>query len=118
MTWSSSPCRTGLPRPWWPTSRATWSSSTAGQTSGWRTPEVEQYLTVAGGAPVSLSFTPTLAPMARGILATATARVRPGVEETRLRAAWNAAYDDEPFVHLLPAGQWPRTADTLGANVV
>jgi N-acetyl-gamma-glutamyl-phosphate reductase len=82
------------------------------------TPEVEQYLAVAGGEPVSLSFTPTLAPMARGILATATARVRPGVDEARLRAAWAEAYDDEPFVHLLPAGQWPRTVDTLGANVV
>ena len=81
------------------------------------TPEVEQYLLAAGGEPVSLSFTPTLAPMARGILATATARVRPGVDETSLRAAWDAAYGDEPFVHLLPAGQWPRTADTLGANV-
>jgi N-acetyl-gamma-glutamyl-phosphate reductase len=82
------------------------------------TPEVEQYLAAAAGEPVSVSFTPTLAPMARGILATATARVRPGVDEAALRQAWAAAYDDEPFVHLLPAGQWPRTADTLGANVV
>jgi N-acetyl-gamma-glutamyl-phosphate reductase len=82
------------------------------------TPEVEQYLLAAGGEPVTVSFTPTLAPMARGILATATARVRPGVDEAALRAAWDAAYGDEPFVHLLPAGQWPRTADTLGANVV
>jgi N-acetyl-gamma-glutamyl-phosphate reductase len=82
------------------------------------TPEMEQYLTAAGGAPVSLSFTPTLAPMARGILATATARVRPGVDEVALRTAWEAAYGDEPFVHLLPDGRWPRTADTLGANVV
>ena len=81
------------------------------------TPEVEQYLTAAGGEPVSVSFTPTLAPMARGILATATARVRPGADEAALRRAWAAAYDDEPFVHLLPAGQWPRTVDTLGANV-
>ncbi len=82
------------------------------------TPEVEQYLLAAGGEPVTVSFTPTLAPMARGILATTTARVRPGVDETALRSAWGAAYGDEPFVHLLPAGQWPRTADTLGANVV
>ena len=43
---------------------------------------------------------------------------RPGVDEARLRAAWLAAYADEPFVHVLPDGQWPRTADTLGANVV
>jgi N-acetyl-gamma-glutamyl-phosphate reductase len=82
------------------------------------TPEVEQYLGAAAGTPVSVSFTPTLAPMARGILATATARLRPGVDEAQVWAAWHAAYDDEPFVHLLPAGQWPRTADTLGANVV
>jgi N-acetyl-gamma-glutamyl-phosphate reductase len=82
------------------------------------TPEVEQYLGAAAGRPVTVSFTPTLAPMARGILATATARVLPGVTESGLRDAWHAAYDDEPFVHLLPLGQWPRTADTLGANVV
>jgi N-acetyl-gamma-glutamyl-phosphate reductase len=82
------------------------------------TPEIEQYLLAAGGEPIGLSFTPTLAPMARGILATATARVQPGVDEASLRAAWDAAYGDEPFVHLLPQGRWPRTADTLGANVV
>jgi N-acetyl-gamma-glutamyl-phosphate reductase len=81
------------------------------------TPEVEQYLSAAAGRPVQVSFTPTLAPMARGILATATARVRPGVDEPALRAVWAAAYDDEPFVHLLPTGHWPRTIDTLGANV-
>ena len=34
-----------------------------------------------------------------------------------LRAAWEDAYGGEPFVHLLPQGQWPRTADVLGANV-
>jgi N-acetyl-gamma-glutamyl-phosphate reductase len=82
------------------------------------TPELEQYLGQAAGQPVHASFTPTLAPMARGILATATARVRPGADPATLRAAWAAAYDDEPFVHLLPEGQWPRTVDTLGANVV
>ena len=81
------------------------------------TPEVEQYLGAAAGQDVRVSFTPTLAPMARGILATATARVRAGVDEDALRRAWSTAYDDEPFVHLLPAGQWPRTVDTLGANV-
>jgi N-acetyl-gamma-glutamyl-phosphate reductase len=82
------------------------------------TPEMEQYLAQAAGGPVHLSFTPTLAPMARGILATATARLRPGADEGALRSAWAAAYDDEPFVHLLPAQRWPRTIDTLGANVV
>jgi N-acetyl-gamma-glutamyl-phosphate reductase len=54
--------------------------------------------------------------MARGILATCTARVRPGTGSQQLREAWRDAYDDEPFVHLLPEGQWPRTSDVLGSN--
>jgi N-acetyl-gamma-glutamyl-phosphate reductase len=87
------------------------------------TPEIEQNLSVSGGEPVRVSFTPTLAPMARGILATCTARLRPDVASgpdaaAAVRAAWAAAYDAEPFVHLLPEGRWPRTADTLGANTV
>ncbi|MGQ7352890.1 N-acetyl-gamma-glutamyl-phosphate reductase [Quadrisphaera oryzae] len=82
------------------------------------TPEVEQNLSGAAGEPVTVSFTPTLAPMPRGILATCTARVRPGVTVAQLRDAWHAAYADEPFVHLLPEGAWPRTADVLGSNAV
>jgi N-acetyl-gamma-glutamyl-phosphate reductase len=85
------------------------------------TPEMEQNLGLAAGRPVGVSFTPTLAPMPRGILATCTAPLDPdaaGVEATTVRAAWAAAYDTEPFVHLLPEGRWPRTADTLGANTV
>jgi N-acetyl-gamma-glutamyl-phosphate reductase len=79
-------------------------------------PEIEQNLAVAGAAQVSISFTPTLVPMARGILATATARLVPGTDPASVRAAWEDAYRDEPFVHLLPEGQWPTTAATLGAN--
>ncbi len=82
------------------------------------TPEVEQSLSAAAGGPVRVSFTPTLAPMARGILSTSTARLVPGVDPSRVRAAWEAAYADEPFVHLLPEGTWPRTKDVLGANTV
>ncbi len=82
------------------------------------TPEIEQNLTAAAGLPVTVSFTPTLAPMPRGILATCTARVRPGAGAAQVRAAWVTAYADEPFVEVLPEGQWPRTADTLGANTV
>ena len=81
------------------------------------TPEIAQNLALAAGEPVTLSFTPTLAPMARGILATCTARVTAGTTAEGLRAAWEDAYGGEPFVHLLPQGQWPRTADVLGANV-
>jgi N-acetyl-gamma-glutamyl-phosphate reductase len=85
------------------------------------TPEIEQNLGLAAGEPVRVSFTPTLAPMPRGILATCTARLsRPAaaVDAATVRAAWVEAYAQEPFVHVLPEGTWPRTADTLGANTV
>ncbi len=88
------------------------------------TPEIEQNLSAAAGSRVTVSFTPTLAPMPRGILATCTARLAPGLDPadpaagTSVRQAWSTAYADEPFVHLLPEGRWPRTADTLGANTV
>ena len=82
------------------------------------TPEIEQNLSRAAGVPVTVSFTPTLAPMARGILATSTARLAPGTEAGAVRPAWEQAYDDETFVHLLPEGQWPRTADVLASNNV
>lgn len=82
------------------------------------TPEMEQNLSAPAGEPVRVSFTPTLAPMARGILATSTARLRPGTDPAAVRKAWTEAYAAEPFVQVLPAGQWPRTADTLGANTV
>jgi N-acetyl-gamma-glutamyl-phosphate reductase len=79
-------------------------------------PEIQQNLTAAGGVGVTISFTPMLVPMSRGILATSTARIAPGVSAADVRSAFEIAYADEPFVHLLPAGQFPRTADTLGAN--
>ncbi|MQA88363.1 MAG: N-acetyl-gamma-glutamyl-phosphate reductase [Streptosporangiales bacterium] len=81
-------------------------------------PEIEQALTEVGGVSVTLSFTPVLAPMPRGILATCTARVQSGVGEAQLREACLAAYRDEPFVHMLPENTWPRTDATLGSNAV
>ncbi len=82
------------------------------------TPEIEQGLAQAAGEPVQVSFTPTLAPMPRGILATATARLRPDADPARVRTAWEEAYADEPFVHVLPEGQWPATQAVLGSNHV
>lgn len=80
-------------------------------------PEIQQALRDAGAATQpTISFTPVLVPMSRGILATSTARLATGVTAQQVRAAWEEAYADEPFVQLLPAGQMPRTADTLGAN--
>jgi N-acetyl-gamma-glutamyl-phosphate reductase len=79
-------------------------------------PEIRQALRAGAGADVSLSFTPVLAPMPRGILATCTARLRPGVGDEELRQTLLAGYDEEPFVTVLPAGQWPRTSSTAGSN--
>ncbi|MFB9836526.1 N-acetyl-gamma-glutamyl-phosphate reductase [Actinoallomurus acaciae] len=81
------------------------------------TPEIAQQLSAVAGAPVTVSFTPTLAPMSRGILATCTAKAAPGLTAAGLREAYDRAYADEPFVRLLPEGEWPSTAMTLGANV-
>jgi N-acetyl-gamma-glutamyl-phosphate reductase len=80
------------------------------------TPEMEQSLSSAAGVAVTLSFTPLLAPMPRGILATVSAPMRAGVSESAVRAALAAAYADEPFVHLLPEGQWPQTSSVSGSN--
>jgi N-acetyl-gamma-glutamyl-phosphate reductase len=71
-------------------------------------PEIKQ----ATGA-TSLSFTPILAPMPRGILSTVTARPLGGPEPRDVLAA---AYADEPFVHVLHEGVWPHTSSTAGSN--
>ncbi|MFJ9842728.1 N-acetyl-gamma-glutamyl-phosphate reductase [Kitasatospora sp. NPDC101155] len=80
------------------------------------TPEMVQNLTPLAGEPVTVSFTPTLVPMPRGILATCSAKAKPGVSAESLRAAYAEAFADEPFVHLLPEGQWPQTSSVYGAN--
>ncbi len=82
------------------------------------TPEMIQNLSAAAGEKVTVSFTPTLAPMARGILATCNVKAKPGVTAESVRAAYEKAYADEPFVHVLPEGQWPATASVYGSNAV
>ena len=80
-------------------------------------PEIRQALLGAGAAgEVRISFTPVIVPMARGILATSSAPIASGVTDAEIRDAWESAYGDETFVQLLPEGQFPRTADVLGAN--
>lgn len=76
-------------------------------------PEILQNL---GLPDARLSFTPVLVPMSRGILATVTAPLAAGATADDVRAAWTAAYDGEPFVQLLPEGQWPASGWTTGAN--
>lgn len=79
-------------------------------------PEIEQNLRAAGAQEVRLSFTPVLAPVSRGILATVTAPLKAHVTAETVRAAWQQYYGDEPFVQLLPEGTWPTTAMVTGAN--
>jgi N-acetyl-gamma-glutamyl-phosphate reductase len=82
------------------------------------TPEIEQSLAQLTEKRVRVSFTPVLAPMPRGILATATAPLAPGVDDAAVRDAYTASYEKEQFVQLLPTGQWPQTKATLGSNAV
>jgi N-acetyl-gamma-glutamyl-phosphate reductase len=74
-------------------------------------PEIKQ----ASGAR-TLTMTPVLAPMPRGILATVALRPTRPVTTDSVRDVLAAAYANEPFVHVLPSGQQPRTAMTAGSN--
>lgn len=79
------------------------------------TPELMQNLGAIVGEAVTVSFTPVLAPMSRGILTTASAPLR---QPTDVYELYRKFYADEPFVQVLPEGMWPTTAATLGSNNV
>ncbi|MDA4103616.1 N-acetyl-gamma-glutamyl-phosphate reductase [Mycolicibacterium monacense DSM 44395] len=78
------------------------------------TPEIAQGLRAVTDKDVTVSFTPVLIPTSRGILATCTARTSASLSQ--LRAAYEKAYDAEPFIHLLPEGQLPKTGSVIGSN--
>jgi N-acetyl-gamma-glutamyl-phosphate reductase len=78
------------------------------------TPEIAQGLRAVTDRDVTVSFTPVLIPTSRGILATCTARTRSPLSQ--LRAAYEKAYDAEPFIYLMPEGQLPRTGAVTGSN--
>ena len=78
------------------------------------TPEITQGLKAVTDRDVTVSFTPVLIPMSRGILATCTARTAATPDE--VRAAYEKHYGGEPFVHLLPTGQLPQTGAVIGSN--
>ena len=63
-------------------------------------------------------FTPLLVPMPRGILATCSAPLTTASTADEATRRTQKAYADEPFVHLLPQGQWPQTKSVLGSNAV
>jgi N-acetyl-gamma-glutamyl-phosphate reductase len=80
------------------------------------TPEITQNLSLLTDADVRVSFTPLLVPMPRGILATCSGPTTATADEAR--ETYAKAWADEPFVHLLPEGQWPQTKSVLGSNAV
>ncbi len=82
------------------------------------TPEIEQALTALGQKEVKLSFTPILAPMPRGILATITAKLSKPLTTETAHALFTAAYAQEYFVEVLPVGQMPRTSSLTGSNKI
>jgi N-acetyl-gamma-glutamyl-phosphate reductase len=83
------------------------------------TPELLQNFRACGAELPTVSFTPVLVPMSRGILATCTAPVRePGLTQEQAHEIYAEAFADEPFVQLLPAGRWPQTQSVLGSNMV
>jgi len=80
--------------------------------------EIEEQLSAATGAKIVLQFNPHLAPMRRGIATTITVPAAKGATIESLYAAWRTAYADRPFVAILPAGETPDTAHTVGTNRV
>jgi len=80
------------------------------------TPEIRQNLSAVARTPVSVSFTPVLAPMPRGILATCTARTTVAIGQAR--EVYETACADEPFIHLLAEGRFPSTGAVLGSNAL
>ena len=78
------------------------------------TPEIAQGLKAVTDRDVTVSFTPVLIPTSRGILATCTARAAAPLSQ--IRSAYEKAYDAEPFIHLLPEDQLPKTGAVIGSN--
>ena len=81
-------------------------------------PEITQNLSLLIDGTVTVSFTPLLVPMSRGILATCSARLSGPLTAHEAYDAYAKAYADEPFVHVLPQGQWPQTKSVTGSNAV
>jgi N-acetyl-gamma-glutamyl-phosphate reductase len=82
------------------------------------TPEIEQILSSISNKPVKISFTPILAPMPRGILATVTAKLITATSAQKLRTVYSDFYGKSKFVSLLTEGQMPMTNSVLGTNNV
>lgn len=80
------------------------------------TPEIEQELSVLAGKQITLSFTPHLVPMNRGILTTIYANQLSASDTTQLYSLYEEFYKEAPFVRMLPVGQFPNVRNVRGSN--
>ncbi len=80
------------------------------------TPEIEQEISHIAGTQVTVSFTPHLVPMNRGILSTIYAKFSAPTDTERFHAAYQAFYENEPFIRVLPPGQYPNVRNVRGSN--
>ena len=80
------------------------------------TPEIEQILSSISRESVKISFTPVLAPMPRGILATVTAQLTQQSSAEQIREIYQSFYSGSKFVKVLPVGSMPMTSAVLGTN--
>lgn len=95
----------------------TWENFKAYSIAGHRhTPEIEQALSVLAGEALTLSFTPHLVPMSRGILSTCYAKLKKDVAPEKVEAAFTALYGSEYFIRLLGEGGYPATKNVRGSN--
>lgn len=78
--------------------------------------EIEEQLALAAGKPVAIQFNPHLAPMKRGIATTITVPAANGAGIDSAYGSWEKAFGDRPFVQILPSGETPDTAHTVGTN--
>jgi N-acetyl-gamma-glutamyl-phosphate reductase len=81
-------------------------------------PEISQIITWEAGKQLPVVFTPHLAPLTRGLLATVALQVKPSVSASALEGVYKVAYADEPFVRVLPLGVMPQTSSVVGTNNV
>ena len=80
------------------------------------TPEIEQELSLLAGETVVVKFTPHLLPISRGILSTVYAKVKSGVSLDTIQNAYEAFYQNESFVSVLPSGGLPQIKAVVGTN--
>lgn len=82
------------------------------------TPEIEEQLSYGAGTPVTISFTPHLVPMNRGILVTAYGTLKKDVSEAQIREVYKKYYENEFFVRVLEEDMTPQTKWVEGSNFV